>query len=298
MMSKLDRGYAILAEEGPVILLQKAINYYSSHLAESIYWIACRTRAGDHLRLASILFVIYRLLAKVHYRSNGYCVKKEENRWKLTNLNTGEVFESPTFRELSKGTLDTQRSMKEKYEQPGFVELSDGDTVLEVGSYLGAFTTQISDQAEIIIAVDPFYALDEVYKANIDSYDNIYPISKAAWNEQKLMDLNLSYNPSENSLLDVDSRSTGETIKVSADTVPNILSEFDLDTIDYLKIEAEGAEPEILAAAIAVEPKKIVVSADEERYGESPMDEITQLLNENSYEIQTSGYMIYAKKDE
>jgi FkbM family methyltransferase len=186
--------------------------------------------------------------------------------------------------------------MADIYEETGFVEVEKNDVVVDVGSYLGAFSKQVADEADTVFAIDPYYAFGDCYRLDLDKYGNIRLIPKAAWNEQTTIALNLSRNPSENSVLAVDSRATGGTVQVEANTVSGILEEENVSKIDFLKIEAEGVEPEILEEALEMNPSKISIQANEERNGDASFPEVLELLDQEDYEIRSKNKMVYARR--
>jgi hypothetical protein len=100
----------------------------------------------------------------------------------------------------------------------------------------------------------------------------------------------LGTDPSETSALEVDD---GRVVgAVDAETVT-------LDDIDaeFAKIEAEGAEPEVLEGLRSPSIPKLAVNCDHERDGESPRDAVVDHLEEIGYEtvvVSDDGRAVYA----
>lgn len=124
---------------------------------------------------------------------------------------------------------------------------------------------------------------------------------KAAWNKSDTLNLNLSVTSNDNSIFAVDSNTTDQSVAVSAERVADIASDYGLDQIDFLKIEAEGAEPEVLEGALdgSIAIEAVAVDCAPERDGESPRDEIQTILKQSGYDVKCgwNGRVVYAKKD-
>jgi len=203
------------------------------------------------------------------------------------------------------GSYSHQNIIKAIYTYEDFISVENNDVVVEVGSYIGTWTKIAAETASKVIAIDPLAKVDNSLQYNVDEFENIEVISKAAWSETKDIDINISTRPNENSIFSPDSHDTGESIEVEGDTVPNIARKKGLNRIDYLKIEAEGAEPEILKGALndGMEITKIAIDAGDERGEEDVSSEITSILERNGYdwkikekEIAWGENIIFARK--
>ncbi len=102
-----------------------------------------------------------------------------------------------------------------------------------------------------IIAIEPEQSNFELLKENIAPYPNITPIQAALWHENKELSLidpglgNWAFrtvvtNPLENT-------QTKTCHSVMAITVDTIMKDFNLETIDILKLDIEGAEKEVFS---------------------------------------------------
>ena len=194
--------------------------------------------------------------------------------------------------------------MQELYTLDNYVSVNGG-VVVDVGAYVGGFTNFAADHADVVIAIDPNSAFNDVLSYNTRNLENVIIVPKAAWKSATELELNLSHHPNENSILSTDSHGSGKSVSVSADTVPNIVRAEGFDHIDFLKIEAEGVEPEILESALAdgMEIKQVAVDASPERDGRDAIDDITNIMKlygydqQRKYESRWWGeYIIFGKK--
>ena len=154
---------------------------------------------------------------------------------------------------------------------------------------------------ERFVAVDPTASIDISLATNTSELETVTTVPVAAWYESTALDLNLSLTSNDNSVLTVDSNRTDRSVTVQADTVADIAADLGIERIDFLKIEAEGAEPEVLEGALAgqIPIRKIPVDCAPERDGEPPRDEIENTLVETGYDVRSGwgGRTVYAKEN-
>lgn len=204
------------------------------------------------------------------------------------------------------GSSSHQDLLSNIYTYEDFVSLKNDDTVVEVGAYIGTWTEIAAEVAERVIAIDPLARVDNSLQYNIHEHDNVRIVDKAAWSENKEVQINTSHNPNENSILSPDDFATGVSITLPGDTIPNIARENGIEKIDYLKIEAEGAEPEILTGALTddMEITKIAIDAGPERGEENVSEEVISILEKHDYhwkmkqeEIAWGENIVFARKN-
>lgn len=59
-------------------------------------------------------------------------------------------------------------------------------------------------------------------------------------------------------------------------TIEQLANDLDVPTIDFLKVEAEGLEPEVVRGSVGAPVKKIAVAGNDERYGETTFEDALQ----------------------
>lgn len=177
--------------------------------------------------------------------------------------------------------------LRSAFTKKGFVEIEPEYIVFDVGAHVGVFSIVAAKNADHVIAVDPNASVNRCLYINTKEYPNISVINKAAWKESTELELKKGYFPSENSSLDVDSYDLQETFTVKANTVSQIASDQDIDAIDFLKVEAEGAEPEILEGALSdgIRVNKVAVDCSPERFGENTHGQVIPILKKYGYDI-------------
>jgi len=183
------------------------------------------------------------------------------------------------------GSLKHTKLMEDIYSFDGFVTVEPDDIVVDVGAYIGTLSFCFADKSSLFVSIDPMAAVSNELKYNTRLYPNVIIVPKAAWKEKTKLEINQSSLPNENSILQPDQRNLNSSFTVDADTIPNIVRDLGVGHIDYLKIEAEGVEMEILEATLAdeMEIEKIAVDASAERDGEEVINEICNILESYNY---------------
>lgn len=130
-----------------------------------------------------------------------------------------------------------------------------GDVVLDGGANVGVFTREaLTAGARLVVAIEPapenLECLRRNFRAEIEAGRVIvYP--KGVWDRED--SLTLYINP-RNSTLDsfVAHPGTIEQPAIPLTTVDRLAAELQLDRVDFIKLDIEGAEPKALAGAAEV----------------------------------------------
>ena len=128
-----------------------------------------------------------------------------------------------------------------------------GDTVLDCGANIGAFTREaLNAGAGLVLAIEPVpahvEALHRTFKAEIDQ-GRVQVIAKGVWNKEDTLEMNLF----ENALLDSfvmaqrpEERQAKRRVALPLTTIDRIVDELALPRIDFIKMDIEGAERQAL----------------------------------------------------
>jgi FkbM family methyltransferase len=162
-----------------------------------------------------------------------------------------------------------------------------GDVVLDVGASIGGVSISYSKMVGkdgVVIAVEPeprsLSVLQKIIREN--NLRNIKVIGKAAWNRKEILKFYLREGFGRHSLV---YNSGEEFIMVKADTLDNILSDVGIRKIDFVKIDVEGAELEVLEGMeeILNSVKKIIVAAYHERNEMKTFPRVSRFLKERGF---------------
>lgn len=126
------------------------------------------------------------------------------------------------------------------------MSLSTRGLALDIGANKGDWSRELASHFDRVIAVEP----DK--RNQLDVPDNVETVWGAAWNECGEAVLYKRPSPDQNSLLlshPIGAGACEEAPVVEKETVPcYTLDAIAADGADFVKIDIEGAEPEVLAA--------------------------------------------------
>jgi FkbM family methyltransferase len=129
--------------------------------------------------------------------------------------------------------------------------------ILDAGANIGLasiyFANKYPDAK--IIALEPEQSNFKMLEMNVSAYPNVFPVQAALWNkneEVSVIDTDLGKWGFVTETKDTSGRLQGITCHtVEAITVDKIMQNFNIETIDILKIDIEGAEKEVFSDSSA-----------------------------------------------
>ena len=142
------------------------------------------------------------------------------------------------------------------YEQ--FFGVPQGGIVVDIGAHIGIFTIKAAKAAGekgLVVAIEPEPSNIALLLNNIavNEITNVIVVAKAASSYKGKPKLYLSHSSGGHSLVN----SLDNYIEVETDSLDNIMSELGLPRVDFVKIDAEGSELEVLKGA-----EKLLASHD------------------------------------
>jgi len=127
-----------------------------------------------------------------------------------------------------------------------------GNVVVDAGARIGTFASKISAEVGAegrIIAIEPEPRNYALLRKNIaaNRWNNVTAIPKMLWSGPGQIPLYLSSNSAAHSAYcDPFYGSTGETIRVEAETLDRILQQLGIESVDFIKMDIEGSEIQAL----------------------------------------------------
>lgn len=185
--------------------------------------------------------------------------------WKSTKMIGNEIF------------------IRNAYTPKGF-EIDDGDTVVDVGAYIGVFSIFASSQGANVYSYEPnpdsFHLLKKNIKLN--NIKRIKAYNKAVCGKDGNTDL---FRNKKFPQLTTTTITDGEKIKVNCTSLKEIIK--NIGFIDLLKMDCEGAEYEILQQLpeeFLSQIKKI--SMEYHEFKDYKKDDIKKFLEENGFIVR------------
>lgn len=174
------------------------------------------------------------------------------------------------------------------------IGIEETDTVLNIGAHIGSTVIYPAKWADMVYAVEPNPETVKILRKNVANIENVEVIQAGCWNESGELELNFGENKNDDSFLDPDDGGSGGSGIVETYTIEDLMNQIDND-VSFVKIEAEGAEPEVLQGMPRSEVEKVVVKVDEERDGESPIVDVIRILDDMGYEIDCKYPYVYGR---
>lgn len=184
---------------------------------------------------------------------------------------------------------------------PKNFEIGPQDVVFDLGANVGNFSIYAAQRtAGAVYSFEPvpanFALLSE--NARLNNADNIVPINAAVTATPGSISLNLSAASTAHSIVKSE-YSSGQTITVKSVNLEEFCREQNIGKIDFLKVDCEGAENEIilnLSDAFVNNIDKIVLEYHE-RFTGLDHGEISRFLAKRGFAVhEDMGQYIYARR--
>jgi len=197
---------------------------------------------------------------------------------------------------IGPGGIDGRcRQIADRYQDAASgVVVERGDRVIDCGAFLGAFALGVRELAGEIVCLEPDPRSYGALSATVNSDETIHARQQAAWHsDDEPVRMTLGTDPSETTARSLDD---GRVVgAVDAETIG-------LDDVEaeFGKIEAEGAEPEVLEGLSTSSIPKLAVNCDPERDGQTPRDAVLDRLQGIGYEtvvVSDDGRTVYATSE-
>lgn len=189
----------------------------------------------------------------------------------------------------------------------------EGDTVIDIGAHIGRYTITSSKQVGNtgrVVAIEADPENFELLKRNIalNKLTNVLTLNYAVFSTRTRMKLyEQSASAKYNSLMLARAAKTKNYVEVNADTLDNILKLNEVNQVNWIKIDVEGAEFEVLKGSSKTLSSENVSLFIEIHNIEDPShyDNIVDFLKSRNYEMtfeqryEDSGesHVIFRKKN-
>ncbi len=182
-----------------------------------------------------------------------------------------------------------QSETYEKYWTP-----KSTDVVLDVGAYVGMFSVKMASKVKQVIAIEPSSSNYNYLVLNVARFSNITTVGKAAWFDTGSVRLYLSGASACHTLNDRHEKFE----LVQADTLDNITQKLGYGQVDFIKIDAEGAELDILQGAdslLSGNVKVAIAAYHNLQDGKPEKKAVIELLKSFNFEVKDDGNYVYGE---
>jgi FkbM family methyltransferase len=184
--------------------------------------------------------------------------------------------------------------------------LEPGDVVLDLGGHVGAFTVRAARAVGPkgkVIAVEPSRENFRMLCANVElnGLTNVIPLNQGAWSSRTRLNLTLSMLSGGHSFGEqhVKGYETSEVESVEVDTVDAILERLGVDRVDFVKIDVEGSEIEVLKGmrgSLAADGVELAIAAYHRLDGAATQERVTRYLRELGFVTRAQDGIVRAEK--
>lgn len=166
------------------------------------------------------------------------------------------------------------------------VQLGEDDTVLDIGANVGDFSAATASLCGRVIAVDGDPAVVECLKRNVEAAGNILPLCHVLWKEAGPLTFHSAPSKSDSSIFQPPGEDSTALV-VEATTLDLLAEAHGIDQLAVLKMDAEGAEPEVLEGGDKLLERTLFVSIDTgpERLGETTTETVSKMLVAKGFEV-------------
>lgn len=228
------------------------------------------------------------MATRVERFDGGFVARNETGTW---HFNSAFKIGRYLYKDARNGIAS---AMLNKYSD-GSVQVEQGDLVVDIGANVGEFSVGAAEKGAHVIAIEPDESAFRCLERNTSALENITCEAALIGDLDGSKLLYLSPAFSDSSVIPPTEK-WSETREVRSLTLASLMRNHHTETIDFLKVEAEGFEPEILQAAKDVLPKirKIAIDASPEREGRPTDKACSALLSANGFDVWQRGYMVFA----
>jgi FkbM family methyltransferase len=194
------------------------------------------------------------------------------------------------------GVDNRLKHMARKY-QTDSVKVMPGDVVVDVGANIGEFTAAIHETARKCFAIEPDPVAYKCLEANALKLGNAKPLNIALSDKSGEMTFYLASKTADSSL--VEPMVPHKKSIVNARRLDDVFPSFGVEAIDFLKVEAEGWEPEVLKGGetvLSTKVRKIAVDGGPERRGKPTSAAVIEILKDCGFTVSARGDIVMGIK--
>ena len=184
-----------------------------------------------------------------------------------------------------------------------YYKVKYGDIVVEMGAYMGYYTLYLADivgEMGRVIAIEPMKDNLTFLSKNLEAnnIDNVTVVPKGVWNTTGKLTFSRKVDDNQSESLVLDSNNKSQT-EVEVDKLDNILKSKQVNKIDFMIIQLNGAETNALEGLTLYKPRNLAIAARYSAEISRASEKIKKILAERNYEtkIVKKDYVFATLKD-
>jgi FkbM family methyltransferase len=200
--------------------------------------------------------------SRKHFRGSNISVTFEADKGFqiIENGTTLNVARRTRLNYYKNGIIQRLEFLKKEYLGDVKIEFEENDIIVDCGSNIGEFICSLNlNESHRIFAFEPDPTEYGVLISNIGAYATV--LNKALWNEDDKIKIYLANESGDSGIYQ--RRDSEESIEISACRLDSLISKTAPNgVIRLIKIEAEGAEPEVLSGALGLLERTNFITVD------------------------------------
>jgi len=177
-----------------------------------------------------------------------------------------------------------------------FYKPCDNDIVIDIGAHVGLFSIKVCRSVKRVIAIEPHPFNYKLLLTNLhlNKIENVTPYKIAISNYSGIAKLYLGRESTGHTIKPLSEMSRSSSIVVKVETLDNLLDEIDLSKVNFIKIDVEGAELEVLKGSERTLANNNLFLAIAAYHYPKEIFEIAKFLRAKDMKIFSDGTYIYA----
>ena len=207
--------------------------------------------------LKCYIFLLLKNKIKLHINQNELTVESKTDNFSLTFAYPVRVLPY-----LKRGLINQIKDYKYRYPLPNFNSKHKKYNIIDCGANIGEFTLSFIEKYpnSKIFSFEPSPNEFSILQKNTLKYDNIECFNTALGESSKEAEFYISTDTADSSLIEPAFYTKKITVKVKK--LDDFYKDINIKTIDLIKIEAEGGEPEVLLSGKNILKNTKFVSVD------------------------------------
>lgn len=167
------------------------------------------------------------------------------------------------------------------------VDLSDGDTVIDIGANIGEFSIAAAAFGATVYAIEGDPLVFRCLSRNCASDNRIMPHQNVLWSEDTEVTFFSEPTNANSSVIEPTEGGEVTSMTVNATRLDTWAEAEGIGDVQFIKCDAEGAEPEVIKGGEAVlrRTKYCAFDTGDERMGEETSDECEGLLTDLGFRV-------------